>query len=862
MSNWALVVGIDKYAERRFCLSGAVRDALEMAKWLTREADPVVEPNHLYLLLSRDDESPPPPDGLHHDDATLANIVRDVRDLATKAAKPDDRLYVHFACHGMRATGLLGGDAILPADFQSNVPILSLQTQSILDYFKISRFRHQFFFIDACRNVPFQGQFNAGRFPDEPGVAQMRPDVEQFVFAATSRGFRAHEDRSRENDERGVFTEALLRGLRGEGEAKRYNLLKRRYEVKPEDLLNFVVREVRDRLGMLELAGSEELFQAPTLRGERSSSPVLAAFAEQDVEPLNLTIGVSPHEALGAAKLRILGAGVGAAEGPPLQEPHVTKLKPREYLLEAESPGFRAEPMAVRLVRDAAVELAFHGAPPHRAARRPQAGPPPAPAVPGIRREEEASERAPGGELLVRTWDPLSVLEVLDASGNRVASGAGMIRLKGIDAGMYTARLRSPSEGAVDQPVFVRPGRSAELEILPPAIRPSPALRATCAAAGVEETGVNTLRVSESLGAPQVAAPAITTLLAMALAVDPSVPGGRLPWRLVQLRQSFLPPLPQIEQGIQVILADEAADPDDSIFVGALEISELDGGERGEALAPLKPWAYCLALEPSSTPFPRIAAAAVEKTPGYYAVSGWFGGILARIAIPVLRGRATNLVIHRDGRGEVAAYVFMPPAMASGGDILLQRRLELAQRYLQAGEVDAVLAVLTPRPATQSETEGNQMELRILADRRDPVAEMLAGYAALRHAELHRGSQTAVAWGVVEAAASALTDRFPELSDGYVLQAALSESRDDGPSAAEASQHALDAGLPLFAPGLRRLGRLVSAHAMDHPRVEKLTAAVAGLPGDMLLGAWSAEEAIHHEDLHQMPPADKLTGLQ
>ncbi len=120
-----------------------------------------------------------------------------MRDLAGKAAGPDDRLYVHFSCHGLSATGLLGGDAVLPADFKTAVPTLSLQIQGLLDYLKTGRFRLQFFFIDACRNVPFAGRFYAGPFPVSPEVTEMKPDVQQFVFAATSRGLRSNEDRTR-----------------------------------------------------------------------------------------------------------------------------------------------------------------------------------------------------------------------------------------------------------------------------------------------------------------------------------------------------------------------------------------------------------------------------------------------------------------------------------------------------------------------------------------------------------------------------------------------------------------------------------------------------------------------------------------
>ncbi len=830
MADWALVVGIDKYAEPRLCLKGAVRDALAMAAWLTGAGRGGVAARRLHLLLSRADWSPEPPPGLEHREATLEKIVWAVRDLAGKAAGPDDRLYVHISCHGLSATGLLGGDAILPSDFKTAAPTLSLQVQGLLDYLKTSRFRLQFFFIDACRNVPFEGRFNAGPFPIAPDVTEMRPEVEQFVFAATSRGLKSNEDRSRANDERGVFTEALLRGLRGEGAAKRYNLLKRRYEVRPEDLLRFVAGEVRRKVAALDVGAGAGSFQVPTLRGERSSSPVLAAFAEEEVPPLNLSVDLQPPGAATVTTVRALGAGVSGEAGPPLNVPHVMALKPRDYLVEAEAPGFEAEPVAVRLMRDAEVGLKMTPAVPsapaasetvQAAAGRMDVPDADAPVV------EAAAAPPARASLRAFTWDPLVPIEIRDASGRRVAVGAGQIELKTAEPGSYTIRLHDP-RGVAEKPVFLKPGAAAEVEILPPAIRYRPTLTAACAIGEIDATGVNTLRVSERLGAPQVGLPEVTTLLAMALALTPGSETAETAWRLGRLREA-LPVLGSPPEGwgaVQVVVVDEAAGAEDSLLAAGLSLSEMDGGAVPAGLA----------LLPAA--LPNVAAASAPLEAGAYLLEGQTDGERMRISLPVLPGRITNVILHRDTNGGVAGYAFLPPLDASGGDVLLQRRLELAQRFLHGGETEAALEILTPRGKIQSETPGNREELSILTRGEDPVASVLGAYTGLQLMEASRGGLPG-ARELAERSSFSLQRRFGDLSDGLVIGAALARLAGDDSSAAALCREALERGLPLFYRGVVHLGRLAASLGLEHPRVPVLKEAARRRAGGTILAIWS-----------------------
>src|SRR5262245_19042786 len=124
MGNWAVVVGVDKYAAPHLNLKGEVRDAIAMAEYLLEGPDPIVDDvNHLKLLLSRTDASPTPPPSLPALPATIGNIVNAIKDISRK---PGERLYVHFSGHWLMAPGLTGGEAILPEEYQPNLPIFSL----------------------------------------------------------------------------------------------------------------------------------------------------------------------------------------------------------------------------------------------------------------------------------------------------------------------------------------------------------------------------------------------------------------------------------------------------------------------------------------------------------------------------------------------------------------------------------------------------------------------------------------------------------------------------------------------------------------------------------------------------------------
>src|SRR5262249_43707342 len=152
-----------------------------------------------------------------------------------------ERLYVYFSGHGLQyeVTPDRFESAIVAPDCDLMHPDRSLTISSILDYFEGTGFLDQFFFIDACRNVPWSGRFEAGRVATGPPCGPPAVAPQQFVCLATSKGKAAVELKAA-GQEGGAFTDALARGLAGEGNAKAFDQETDRFIVRWNRLFEFV----------------------------------------------------------------------------------------------------------------------------------------------------------------------------------------------------------------------------------------------------------------------------------------------------------------------------------------------------------------------------------------------------------------------------------------------------------------------------------------------------------------------------------------------------------------------------------------------------------------------------------------------
>jgi uncharacterized caspase-like protein len=219
MANWAIVIGIDRYWTDRACLKGAVADALRMREWLLDPAGGNVPEENMALILSP--LAGEEPAGLDAVDGTYTQIITAVDNLLRRAKGKGDRLYFFYAGHGLTArVNQRDENALVANDFSPVVTTNSLALRSLWEFFETTQFKDQFLFVDACRNMPWEDvEFDVGRWPvgrkRDPGL----PPTQQFILYATSPGLKARELREAGN-ERGAFTEVLLKGLRGAGPAK------------------------------------------------------------------------------------------------------------------------------------------------------------------------------------------------------------------------------------------------------------------------------------------------------------------------------------------------------------------------------------------------------------------------------------------------------------------------------------------------------------------------------------------------------------------------------------------------------------------------------------------------------------------
>lgn len=275
MPNWAIVIGIDQYWRPEACLKGAVNDAIEFGSWLVKSGE-VPERNVYYLLGVAEGRTLPPGPVILR--PTHDNIVHVISQLALKSGLAGERFYLHYSGHGLSCQQD-GRDeqALVPEDFTDTLTTKSLSLRSILDYFAATEFRNQLFFIDACRNIPWEGKFRIGEWP-LPRSRNPGAPVQQFVFLATSPGVKAKEIGAA-GDERGAFSAALLQGLKGE--AKVWDQTEQQHVVRVEALFQFVKEKVISQRLSVPDPAAQGLIQIPRQAGERDTNPVLQRFPSQ-----------------------------------------------------------------------------------------------------------------------------------------------------------------------------------------------------------------------------------------------------------------------------------------------------------------------------------------------------------------------------------------------------------------------------------------------------------------------------------------------------------------------------------------------------------------------------------------------------
>ena len=813
MENWAIVIGINKYWEPEACLGGAVKDALSMMEWLLSKKGGNVPAKNLKLCLSPNDGEKVP-DGIAHTDATQQGIL-DAIDLVEKEYRGQGkRLFFYYAGHGVNyLSPSLDSSALVPTDLRQgaagrfNTNIM-LSMSSIIRHLKNFKFEHQFFFIDACRNIPFtkefwNGKFNPGGVPgQEAGASDFAlPGKNQFILYATSSGFAANElwkDR-----EFGVFTDVLLKGLSDQANAaKVYDDAEDKYKLIVTSLFEYVRREVEKK----KLQAGEEwedVIQIPEWIIQGNEFPEFAVYEGDFFDEVYLDVDLD--RVVAKPEIYLYTADQIKDRQTPSGAPvRFLSLKPRKYGIVARSSDH--EPENGR-------EVVHLWGPEQKTIKmRPKQGPPGVgdaliirPRTRGLRSNQKEKS-----SIIVECDDPLAPLEVADDAGKTLLVGTGKI-FGELPLGFYQARLINHEGRPVSVRDVILTGTRVETAKLIP---PEPFAASTIGKKLIEAAEFdvgekstkhipmpkNTLGVSESsVGA--IANPELSTVLALAGTASTI---EKKEWFAGRLRRigvaSFAEAAPKASTGLQVLFAFDAKDakmastytsevklalwsfgknPSEATKITSLSIAEGLAGYSKFS----EPGSYCLSIE----------------LPGQKPIVFY---------VSVLPHRLTLMVFQQTANGQIRVFQYMPNIGSSDAPYQARftRRMELLQHFYMNGRLD------------HARDNAREMlgEMRA-AKREDPLFGCLSGYVALKSGEPK----------IMDALSTNKGESYNLLPDSNVLQAEyyirygskLGLKEDDVRRIAkEEYSTALDNGLPIFADGIALLWQAVRRYEIRHDR--------------------------------------------
>jgi uncharacterized caspase-like protein len=813
-SGWAIVIGVSRYWQSLRCLGSAVPDALRFRDWLLEPTGGALDPKRVYLLLSPMPKAlgpefqqvdTPEPDALHYAEATHDNIVRAVNDLRKRCQLEESqgRLYFFFSGHQVTArVAFADQEALLPTDFTPDFTTRALELRTIAESLESTGRPEQFLFIDGCRDVPWERKEQ--RIGGMPEAYVPNPNLrapQQFIFFATSPRQKAFASQQGQHPH-GLFTQALLEALRGKGSAKVWDSARRRYLVRVNRVLDFVVREV----GRQSLKLSEgEIEQVPRQAGERGgcggSDPILATLRAEDVPPESLTVSVDPEVCQPQVTLMVERDNQFVAEStPPAAHPVTFSLPPREYSLLARAVGYEPseefwpielyEPSHVAVtMKELLLDVHF----------RMQRDPRYLVGDPFIERYlgKQRKEHVPSSMLFVEAWDPRLFVSVTDASGEPVGQGLGAVSLEGASPGYYRAEVFGP-EGRLASRLIELFGYDERIRMEEPSRSPGRLLREVLQAVRATRD-TRTLWEVPGLGY-SVLLPQLSTLLTVVGYASTGRQGlrGALPsddaLGLPSSARASVEPSGQL----YLLFAAESETGEASLrFLESIRVRLWPMGQP--MTGPGKtPWC--------STAVKGVAACLLKGDAG----PSWFSlevpGQPPMLLPVMLEERRLNLVIVEcevleerspEGQATVASEsrIFrycpeLPPARPIDYDVIRILEQDLAQRCHGTASDAYRLALI--------DAERRPGDL-------DPLGVCAAGYLLLRHER--------------KDALRSLLERLEQRGfhgpDAIVLRAALEERPPDETLAR------LGTGLPLFAEGLLHLRHMV--RDLDAPRASELT---------------------------------------
>ena len=830
MANWAIVIGIDEYWTKEACLKGAVRDALNMRDWLL-DPDGGDVPWHNVLLSLAPTAPSTVPSGLTYYDATKLRIVDIINRLMQRSGRQGERLFFYYAGHGIAdPLNIKHEDALVCSDFTDVYTDNSFELKSILEYFRATEFEDQFFFIDACRNIPWDKLYRIGQLSLVRQPNFNLPPVQQYVFHATSPGVGAAEIREAGN-ERGAFTQSLLKGLKdGKGIVKAWDPAKMVYVVTVDSLLEFVKKEDSKR-ACWPHRSSPSATQGTTNEGRSAgwsqwaSNPELARFAEHRIPREHLEVDVDPLAVVPGVEISIRRDGNIVENTAIIQSrqdlPATWDLPQREYSAYAQAANYQRKgsqwPVALLYEPQALTVMLVPTPPPSSLPPGSASSPPPinvggtggggAQLPPSSSSPTNVGGNGGSAQLTVRSSDFLAPLEVANSTGVVLKVGQGTLNCKDLGPGFYRARFRSPDVQGVEQVIELLTGETASIDIEAPPLPDTRLTREVIQTTGFSVLSDRTLAVSAEIGPVGLAD--LTTMLTLA----GSVANGPTELNAPELRSLGVTAfrdavLEDTMSGVQLLFAvDSATDGEAQAYLSKIEVRLWP--QSGSIPATFD----------SPTAFSKVIGLAQlvqAALPGRY----WLALTLPEkrpimLNLALLPNRLTMLVISREPTDQVNIFQYLPtlnPEEALEPNRM--RQLEMFQRFYLSGQLDHAVQNV------------NQILER---QWKDPIARCLAGYLLLR-----RGEARSLAFlDQME------TDLYnAELSDNHVLIAEYAIYQGEDSRAITALHRALNLGLPIFADGLMWLLEGIQRYDIRHPLVRPITNLTSTRTRGLLWSAW------------------------
>lgn len=770
MRRWAIVIGIDEYGDPGMRLRASVSDALKFRDWVLAPDGGGVCKGNLRLLLSRPDD--PAPGGAVRD-ATKENILTAICDVVHSAGQEAERLYFYFAGHGITARVANRDESLLVTPgFDELHTDHSLAFRSIAEYFETTAFADQFFFVDACRNMPWTDRELAiGCWPIPRWRNPGAPPVQQFILYATSPGRTAAEVGWPDEAE-GAFTSTLLKGLAGTDNAKAWYWPRNGYEVRWERLASFIHNRMSAERppNVPERNWGVQIPQDTGTRGVagRDRDVPVVSFPSGGFPDLKLTVDLKADATYAGAKVTVNNSkGETVKQAIVTGQSHTFRLTPRTYNVQATTTGPEAlfgtvkTPVELYHDRAATIRLQQRVTPPGGPVVAERVGPADIPV---------AGRRQPLGTIAICALDPLAVAEIRDEAGRVVAVGPAGTDLK-VEPGFYKVRHIGPEPPGDVEFVVLAAGERKPVCLHP---RPPDQFVAALARALGGHVQDGHVRMPDGDDPISWARPSTVVAAGVAAALTGATPAGL---GVGDLRRA----LGNARSGVAVFAVGDREDGEAvrRLRVRAWPAGEPVGPDRG-------------ALEPSAAGVAGVVEPVEDATPYWVSVTEADSAPTV-VSVPVLPGRLATLVVQVDpDRHRLFQFqpAIDPGAPWAASDL---RRAEYLQRLLRAGRVD-IAEPLARQVASAASS--------------DPFAGLVAGYVLLRrgrHQEL-------------EGLASAVLGATSALSDAYILRGEYEACARRPQAANQAFAEAINTGIPAFGGGLTRLLEGLRVNGLVHPR--------------------------------------------